>query len=315
MSGIDELWEMLNDVVDGRVQRDVPLAPLTTYRLGGPAAICVEPGDDDDLVAIAKALASTSVEVLTLGRGSNVVVSDNGWPGLVIRMGTAFSWVREGDGDREVRAGAAASLPVVANWAARRSLSGLEFFVAIPGSIGGAVRMNAGAHGASTSDHFVAARILDLRSGAVRGGGPQEMGFSYRTSSISPSDVVLDATFALVPSEESEIRGRMDGYRKHRAATQPPPVQNAGSVFKNPPGESAGRLVEAAGLKGFAVGGASVSELHANFFIAGPEATAQDVFDLVHAVKERVRSSQGVDLTPEIHFAGAFDKRPSKALS
>ncbi|MFN2593573.1 MAG: UDP-N-acetylmuramate dehydrogenase, partial [Actinomycetota bacterium] len=266
------------------------------------------------LIALSKLLGDNPVHVLVLGRGSNVVVSDRGWPGLVVRMGGTFSWIRPEAEPSSMCAGSAASLPVVANWAARRGLAGVEFFVAIPGSIGGAVRMNAGAHGGSTADHLTEVRVLDLGTAAVRAVSAEDLSFDYRKSAIQPSEVVLDARFSLHEDDEQAIRARMDSYRKHRAATQPPPVQNAGSVFRNPPGDSAGRLVEATGLKGFAVGGASVSTLHANFFIARPGATAQDVFDLVQAVRERVREASGVDLTPEIHFAGEFDPPRTPSL-
>ncbi|MEA2476456.1 MAG: UDP-N-acetylmuramate dehydrogenase [Actinomycetota bacterium] len=304
----DRLWSELSSHMRGRVERDLPLAPLTTYRLGGAAALYVEPVDEDDLGVVATALARDPVDILMLGRGSNVVVSDAGWLGLVVRMGAAFSWVRPGERSGAISAGASTSLPVVANWAARRGLSGLEFFVAIPGSIGGAVRMNAGAHGGATADCLTEARLFDLATGHARVEAVADLGFDYRTSGVGPNDIVIEAAFGLQREDERAIRDRMDAYRKHRAATQPPAVQNAGSVFKNPPGDSAGRLVEAAGLKGFSVGGASVSQLHANFFIAGPDATAQDVFDLVRAVRERVHEASGIDLTPEIHFAGGFDR-------
>lgn len=304
---VDAVWRDVAANVRGRVERDFPLGPLTTYRLGGSAALYVEPVDVDDLLTLAAALKDVSTDVLVVGRGSNLVVSDRGWPGVAIRLGTSFAWVRPDGTNGGVRAGAATSLPVVANWAARRGLAGLEFFVAIPGSVGGAVRMNAGAHGGSTADHLAAATVVSLRDGGV----VQELdaaglSFGYRESSVGPGDIVLEAAFSLPADSESSIRERMDSYRKRRAATQPPPVQNAGSVFRNPHGDSAGRLVEAAGLKGFRVGGASVSELHANFFIAGPDATAQDVYDLVHIVRDRVRDEKGVVLEPEIHFVGEF---------
>jgi UDP-N-acetylmuramate dehydrogenase len=222
-----------------------------------------------------------------------------------------MSWIR-GDGSK-VSAGAATSLPLLANWAARRSLSGLEFTVGIPGSVGGGVRMNAGAHEGSISDTLEAVQLFDLPTGRLEERPAAALGLSYRHSDLKPTEVVAEATFVLQPDDATAIRARMDRYRKHRSDTQPGALQNAGSTFKNPPGDSAGRLVEAAGLKGHRVGGAAVSELHANFFIASEEASAQDVFDLVHDVRARVRQRFGVELEPEVRFVGPFEGSPDRA--
>ncbi len=305
---IDALTVELRASVRGRVVRDHALAPLTTYRLGGPATLFVEPIDSQDVVALAEALrASPSPPpVLALGRGSNLVVSDEGWPGLVVHLGDEFSWCRGGRVAGEVRAGGATPLPQLPNWAARRGLAGLEFMVSIPGSVGGAVRMNAGAHGGAVGDTLAAVRIFDIQALTVMERPAAELELSYRHTSLADGELVLEASFSLTTDSEVEIRRRMEEFRKHRAATQPGALQNAGSVFKNPPGDAAGRLVEAAGLKGFSVGGASVSDIHANFFIASQDATAQDVFDLVSAVRARVGDAFGVVLEPEIRFVGRF---------
>jgi UDP-N-acetylmuramate dehydrogenase len=305
---MEEIAALLRDRVDGLVEVDRPLAPLTTYRLGGPAALYVEPHSDTDLVALGDTLRARfpeGVPVLALGRGSNLVVSDSGFPGVVLRMGQSFSWI-EPAGDAGLDAGASTSLPLLANWAARRGLAGLEFAVAIPGSVGGAVRMNAGAHGGSVSDHLESARVFTLDGLELERRAAGSFRFAYRRSSLTEREVVVDARFALAPEDPAAIRQRMDSYRRHRAETQPGAVQNAGSVFKNPPGDSAGRLVEAAGLKGFRVGRAAVSDLHANFFVASDGATAQDVYDLVRAVRQRVLEASGVELEEEIRFVGRF---------
>ncbi len=293
-----------------RLESDVLLAPLTTYRIGGPAALYLEPASDDDLVALARCLreAGRGVPVLTLGRGSNIVISDKGWRGLLVRLESkSFSFVRPGERPDSLVTGAATSLPVVANWAARRGLSGIEFMIAIPGSVGGAVRMNAGAHGGATADHLVTVKVLDLGAAEIGERKASELELSYRHSNLTENDVVIEAAFELVPEDPAKVKERLDGFRKHRAETQPPAVQNAGSTFKNPPGDFAGRLVEAAGLKGFRLGGVSVSELHANFFVSDASATAQDVYDLVHEVARRVKDSSGIELEPEVRFAGDFD--------
>lgn len=315
------LRDSLRTRLEGRVEMDWPLARFTTYRLGGSARLYIEPASSEDVRVLAEELKGSGEDlpVLVLGRGSNLVISDRGWPGVVVRPGAAFSWLKgiedAPDTGRAPRlqAGSATTMPLLANWAARRGLSGLEFAIAIPGSVGGAVRMNAGAHGTETSDSLYAATVFDTRTLEVERRSGDGFGFSYRKSNLTEQHVVLDATWALEASDPKEVRDRMEGYRKHRAATQPGAVQNAGSVFKNPPGDSAGRLVEAAGLKGWRVGGASVSTLHANFFIAGEGSSAQDVFDLVHAVREKVSALFGVELEPEIRFVGSYDE-PSNAI-
>jgi UDP-N-acetylmuramate dehydrogenase len=314
----DSLAQRLAVEIKGGVERGFPLAPLTTYRLGGPAAVYVEPSETGDLAAACRVLrdAAPGAPILALGRGSNLVVSDRGWPGVVIRLGPgAFSWIRPwgdasdsaGGHDDGLVAGASTSLPLLANWAARRSLSGLEFLIAIPGSVGGAVRMNAGAHGRDVATHLTGVRIFDIQRIEVEERAAGELGFAYRRSNLTERHLVLEAAFALDRADGAEVRARIDQYRRHRAATQPGAVQNAGSVFKNPPGDHAGRLVEAAGLKGYRVGGASVSELHANFFIADDGARAQDVFDLVKVIRARVKEVFDIELEPEIRFAGEFE--------
>ena len=325
-----DIARALEGRVRGRLKRELELASFTTYRLGGPAALYFEPADVEDVSAFAAGLSEETgalrdVPILVLGRGSNLVISDRGWPGIVIRLGASFSWIRGGDPLSEERAkyvparadgpmlyemktGASTALPQLANWAARRSLAGMEFMVAIPGSVGGAVRMNAGAHEREIGDGLAAATIFDVDSLTVTERPAEELDLAYRRSNLTERELVLDATFGLSREDDGVIRTRMEEYRRHRAETQPGAVQNAGSVYKNPPGDSAGRLVEAAGLKGFSVGGASVSKLHANFFMAGPRSTSQDVFDLVHEIRRRVHDHSGVWLEPEIRFAGDFDR-------
>lgn len=307
---VESLAEMLRARTSGRVETEHPLERFTTYRLGGPAALYFEPAGAHDVQAFAELLAETddrpAEDVLVLGRGSNLVISDRGWPGIVLRLGSRFSYI-EPTGEDGLTTGAATPMPQVANWAARRGLAGLEFAISIPGSVGGAVRMNAGAHGRETGDSLEEARILDLDSADVSEKKRADLDLSYRHSNVTPRQVVLEARFQLTPEDPGSVRERMETYRKHRAETQPGALQNAGSVFKNPPGDHAGRLVEAAGLKGFGKGDASVSDLHANFFIAREGSRAQDVYDLVHAVKAKVKEEFGVDLTPEIRFVGHFD--------
>lgn len=291
---------------EGRVERDAVLAPLTTYRLGGPAALLFEPASVADLDLLTRVVGARGPEaspILVLGRGSNLVVSDAGWPGLVVRIGSPFADLTM---DGRYIVGAGASMPTVANAAARRGLAGVEFMVAIPGSIGGGVRMNAGAHDADMAAVLVRARIMSLTAGEVADVDAADLGLAYRTSRVGDHDVVVHAELSLHEDDPRVVTERVAAYRRHRAATQPGAAQNAGSVFRNPPGDHAGRLVEAAGLKGFRVGAARVSHIHANFFIADAGATAMDVKALVDTVRDRVRDTFGVELVPEIRFVGDF---------
>lgn len=307
---LDAVAAALMGRFSGRVERDFELAGATTSRVGGRTSLFVEPASMDDLEILGEVIAVSgdSLPVLALGRGSNVVVSDRGFPGVTIKLGSHFSWIESLEDDRPgLAAGGATPLPMLANWAARRGLAGMEFLIAIPGSVGGAVRMNAGAHGREIGDCLVSARVLDLATRELGERKAEELELSYRRSNLGAEHIVVDARFEVAPEDGATVRARMEQYRKHRAETQPGAVQNAGSVFKNPPGDSAGRLVEAAGLKGFRVGGARVSELHANFFIASDDASAQDVYELVSEVRERVRGAFEVELEPEIRFVGEFD--------
>jgi UDP-N-acetylmuramate dehydrogenase len=313
-SATEALYEALSKVIRGSLERSHPLSRFTTYRLGGPAEIYAEPADLEDLLAIAKELrafdAGGEIPVLVLGRGSNIVISDAGWPGLALRLGQPFAALEPVDDDPAgMDVGAGKPLPLVANWAARRALAGMEWAVGVPGSIGGAVRMNAGAHGSDLAASLVRAKVLHLDRDTLEERSGDQLELSYRHSNLTDREVVVSARLHLSPEPREEIRARMDSFRRHRAATQPGALQNAGSTFKNPEGDSAGRLVEAAGLKGLRVGGASVSEVHANFFMADDTATAQDVFDLIHDVRRKVNDAFGVELTPEVTFVGPFAPR------
>jgi UDP-N-acetylmuramate dehydrogenase len=314
---LDVLARTLEGRVRGRLAQNVPLAPLTTPRVGGAAALYLEPADARDLELLGEAITRaglSDVPLLALGRGSNVVVSDEGWPGVVVRLGADFSWIRPSDGPEGLAAGGATPLPRLANWAARRGLAGLEFLVSVPGSVGGAVRMNAGAHGGAVADTLSAATVFSLEDLTVRSAAAAELELGYRRSSLGEQDLVLDAHFTLVPDDRSAVKERMASFRRRRAETQPPAVQNAGSTFENPPGDSAGRLVEAAGLKGFRVGGARISELHANFFMTERGATAQDVYSLVGEVRRRVAERFDVELVPEVRFMGRFEETKERRV-
>lgn len=290
----------------GKVALSSPLAPSTSFRLGGPAGILIEPKDERDLEIAGAAVSHHGLDVLVLGRGSNVLIGDDGFPGLVIRLGKGFEQIRAAGADG-VEAGGGANLPQVANWARRRSLAGMEFAVAIPATVGGGVAMNAGAHGSSLSEVLESVRVCLLAEGRTVQFAAADLDMSYRKTALPSGSLVCAATFRLAPGDPREIAARMERYRIHRSDTQPADAPNAGSTFRNPPGNSAGKLIEATGLKGHRIGGAEVSPKHANFFVAHPGATAQDVFDLIVFVQKAVEEAQGIRLLPEVRIIGFFD--------
>jgi len=287
----------------GRLDQDVSLGPLTTYRLGGPARYLVTIESEQDLRDAWAVAGDEGLPVLPLGRGSNVVVAESGFAGVVIQPGPGLS--RRSIGD-QVIAGAGVPLPLLARDSARAGRGGLEFYAGIPGSVGGAVRMNAGCHGTETSDVLISARIFDLGSGEAADRTPADLDLAYRRSNIDDSKFVVEARFTTVACEAAEAESKIREITRWRRDNQPGGTLNAGSVFKNPDGDTAGRIVDSLGLKGLSCGAVSVSERHANFFVAGEGATAQDLHTLVRDVQKRVKDEAGVDLEPEIRFVGDF---------
>jgi UDP-N-acetylmuramate dehydrogenase len=291
----------------GRVERARPLGPLTTYKVGGPAALFAEVATDADLAAVAEVVAATGVPTLVVGKGSNLLVADRGFPGLAVVLGGEFAAVViEGT---TVRAGGAAALPVVARHTVRAGLAGFEWAVGVPGSVGGGVRMNAGGHGSDMAASVVEATVVDLAAGRTSDLPASALAFGYRRSSVTRSHVVTGATLALRPGERAAGERLLSEIVAWRRANQPG-GQNAGSVFTNPPGDSAGRLIDVAGCKGLRLGSAEVSTKHANFFQADPGGSADDVRALMDRVRARVREETGVDLVPETRMVGFDDPSP-----
>lgn len=306
--GIARAESILRAACGDRVRTQFRLAPLTSFRIGGPAALYLEPESDADLVAAGEAVRETGIPFIVLGKGSNVLVSDSGFAGLVLRLGRGYRWAaREGN---RLTAGGAMPLPALAGVALSHSLAGLEFGVAIPATLGGAVRMNAGAHGHEVAEVLETVEVFELIAGASRRIAAAGAGFSYRRSGLPADAVVVGSTVSLEPGERSEIRALMDEARDWRRRTQPLAEPNCGSVFKNPPGGHAARLIEQAGGKALAVGGASVSAKHANFIVASDGATAADVVELIRSVQELVEASSGIRLDPEVHLVGDLDHAP-----
>ena len=307
-----EALSALASRLGARARLDAPLGALTTYRVGGNAAVLVDAGSEDDLLMLADALATSGaagrVPVLVLGKGSNLLVADSGFPGLVVRPGGALGGLAfQGVGDPVsgtlVRAGGALGLPVLARRTVEAGLQGLEWAVGIPGSVGGALKMNAGGHGADTASCIVRYRTVDL---GREGGGEADasrLALGYRSSALSDAEVVVWADFAVRRGEREAGRALVSQIVRWRREHQPG-GSNAGSVFTNPLGDSAGRLVEAVGLKGFRLGSARVSEKHGNFILADDGGAASDVVALMAHVRRKVAVATGILLRPEVMLVG-----------
>lgn len=306
---LDAVADALEVALPGAVARDVPGADLGTYRVGGPLAVLVRVPDHTALMRLAGVLSAHETPVLAVGRGSNLLVSDQGFAGVGILLGPDFERIEIAPDSTRVAAGGAVALPVLARRSAAAGVAGLEFFVGIPGTVGGAVRMNAGGHGRETRDVIVEARVLDLRAPerGLRTCARDDLALGYRTSAIGPDDVVLDAVFVGEPDDADACAARIDEVVRWRREHQPG-GSNGGSVFRNPPGDSAGRLIDASGCKGLRIGGAFVSDKHANFFQADPGASADDVRRLVVQVRARVAAATGVVLQPELVMVGFDDE-------
>lgn len=288
----------------GRVQGQVALADLTWLRVGGPAEVLVTPADADDLAALVAGLPK-DIPLTILGVGSNMIVREGGIPGVVLRLSPkSFGAVEVLEGHR-IRAGAAVLDQRMAKVAAEAGIGGFAFFAGIPGTVGGALKMNAGAHGGETKDGFVSAEAV-TPDGRIVTLGPDELGFSYRHSSVPEGTVFLSATFQGAPSTPEAEREAIRHVQETREATQPIKSRTAGSTFKNPPGQSSWRLIDAAGLRGFRIGGAHMSTMHPNFLINDDGATAYDVEILGETVRRRVFEHSGVKLEWEVKRMGRF---------
>lgn len=309
----DPLVQALAEAATGEVRGGARLAELCTLRVGGRARALLTAESDADLAVAGRACLTHGVPWAVVGRGSNLLVADAGWPGVAIQLGKGFRGV-EIDGGR-VRAGAAEPLPVLAVALADAGLSGFAWACAVPGSLGGAVRMNAGAHGGDMAEHLVEVEVVRLRTGTRETWPVAALGLGYRSSALPDDAVVVAATLQLPAGDPETVREQIRSIRAWRRAHQPLNEPNCGSVFTNPPGGSAGRLIDETGLKGTAVGGAEVSEQHANFIVTRPGATAADVDGLIALVRARVRAATDVELVPEVARLGAFDVSARDAVA
>jgi UDP-N-acetylmuramate dehydrogenase len=285
----------------GRLLANQSLAELTWFRVGGPAQVLFTPSDEDDL-AYFLAHLPRELPVNVIGVGSNLIVRDGGMPGVVIRLAPRGFGHASADGDI-VSAGAAALDKRVAEAAAAADIGGLEFFFGIPGTIGGALRMNAGANGAETKDALIDAVGIG-RDGTKHTYGNADMKFSYRANGVDDSIVFTSARFRGSLAAADAIRARMNEVQNHRESAQPIREKTGGSTFKNPPGQSAWKLIDAAGCRGLRIGGAQVSEMHCNFLINTGDATGHDIETLGETVRARVKETSGIELHWEIKRVG-----------
>jgi UDP-N-acetylmuramate dehydrogenase len=286
--------------VRGRLAADAPIGKSTWFAVGGSAEVLFRPADLSDLTEFLAALPA-EIPVMAIGVGSNLIVRDGGIPGVTIRLGRGFTEVALENG--ELVAGAGALDLYVARAAAEAGIGGLEFLSGIPGTLGGGLRMNAGSYGSEIKDALVAAEALD-RGGARHRIERDAMGLSYRHSSVDPDWIFVAARFRAVPGDRERIAARMAEIRATREATQPIRAHTGGSTFKNPPGDSAWRLIDAAGCRGLVRGGAMVSTKHANFLINTGNATAADLEGLGEEVRRRVYEGFGIALEWEIRRLG-----------
>ncbi|WP_058301830.1 UDP-N-acetylmuramate dehydrogenase [Gorillibacterium timonense] len=289
----------------GVILTNEPLSAHTTWKIGGPADLLATVHNRDQLVRLMQLLHAHGTPWHVLGRGSNVLVSDKGVRGAVIKLAGELADARFEDG--LIRAGGGYSFIKLSVLAGKQGLTGLEFAGGIPGSVGGAVYMNAGAHGSDVSRILKEAEVV-LEDGEVEVWTREDLLFRYRHSVLQErAGIVTEAVFALEPGDRKEIAGAMATYKDRRLRTQPLQLPCAGSTFRNPEGHHAAKLIEAAGLKGQRVGGAEVSTLHANFIINTGTATAQDVLDLIDLIRTRIVAQFGVVLTPEVLIMGEMD--------
>jgi len=302
-NGSAALARAVGDAVAGRVRADEPLARHTSFRIGGPADVLVTPDTAQELAAVVRAAGEAGAPLVVLGGGSNMLVGDGGIRGVVVKLGRGFRRVVWNAPC--VEAGAAVQLGRLARDAAARGLAGLEYAEGIPGTVGGALFMNAGAYGGEVSETVDEVEGVDP-SGVVRRVVRAALDFTYRRTALPAGFVVTAVRFRLRPEASDAVQARLADARGRRTASQPHGWANAGSVFKNPPGDYAGRLVELAGLKGTRVGGARISEQHGNFIVNEGAARATDVQALIQEAQRVVWERSGVWLEPEVRLVGSW---------
>ncbi|MDR1083087.1 MAG: UDP-N-acetylmuramate dehydrogenase [Coriobacteriales bacterium] len=305
MTGFDAYCD-LEGTITGTLSYNEPMARHTSYRIGGPALLYVECASVADINRCLEVCAKHGLSWCVAGKGSNLLVSDEGFRGAIITLGSDFknfSFPEESEGETLLVAGAGVVLSTLVQSAFKNGYSGLEFAVGIPGSLGGALFMNAG--GATEWIGAIAHTLTVLRpgQGLVRYGA-RELPWSYRRSGVPTGELILEAALKVSKGHLGQIRAKMEASLKRRRKTQPLTLPSAGSVFRNPPEAAAAQLIESLGLKGYQVGGAQVSEMHANFIVNVGAATAADVIAIIMHIRERVKEEYGTELQPEVRFVG-----------
>lgn len=289
---------------DSQILINEPMKNHTTFKVGGPADFLVNPNSEDELIGVLSLCKEASVPFYIIGNGSDLLVSDKGFRGVIIRFLENYSEINVFE--EKIKAQSGALLKNVSLKALEAGLTGLEFAFGIPGTIGGACVMNAGAYDSELKNVIESVRVL-TKEHEIRVFSCEEMEFGYRTSRISKeNDIVLEAVFSLKKGDTAQIKAKMDDFQSRRKSKQPLEYPSAGSTFKRPEGYFAGKLIQEAGLSGFRIGGACVSEKHCGFVINAGNATAKDVYDVIKGVQERVFRNSGVNLSPEIKFLGEF---------
>jgi UDP-N-acetylmuramate dehydrogenase len=302
---VSDALRRLRATLAGDVRAGEPMARHTTYRVGGPAAIFAQLDTLSDVKAALDVLADEDVEWTVVGKGSNLLVSDSGYEGAVLVLGREFK--RHSYEDGLLKVGAGTVLGVLVQDAFRHGLVGLAWAVGIPGTVGGALAMNAGTRVGSVGETvdsvtlFVPGEGLSL----VRG---RDVKWGYRSSGLAGRGIIVEAVLSVAEGDPARVRAEMERYLRQRKTSQPLGASSAGSVFVNPEGDSAGRLIESAGLKGIRLGGAQVSTVHANFIVNAGGASAADIVGLVRKIQMAVKDTHGVDLRPEIRFLGRFEE-------
>lgn len=293
----------------GNLLYDIPLKDFLSFKVGGPADVLAFPENQEDLVMLLRFLRMEKIPFFVLGEGTNLIVRDRGFKGVVIKLSSGFKTIGLEEGKKGkvyVKAQAGEKLSRVIEFSFQNSLSGLEFASGIPGSIGGALVMNAGAYGKEIKDIFLSA-ILIASDNSIRKMGREELRFSYRKVDLPPGSIIIETIFELRAGDQQAVGELIQEILNKRKKSQPLNFPSAGSVFKNPPGLYAAQLIEELGLKGCQIGGAAVSERHANFIVNEQAATARDILELIAFVQEKVWQAKGVRLEPEIWVRGEKD--------
>lgn len=291
--------EVIQSLCSGRIAFGEPLAPITSFRIGGPADFYIEPSSREEVVGLSKYFGSQNFPFIIIGNGSNILVSDDGYRGAVINLEKGFTHVRK-DGDRII-AGAGIRMSKFVDFCIESEMKGAEMLAGIPGTLGGAIIMNAGAYEGAISDHLIDVTIV--RDDQILIVSKAEAGFTYRTSDLQ-RDIIIEASFTFEEGNKEELHARRKELIVKRNISQPTTFPNAGSIFKNPSNTFAAKLIEETGLKGFTIGGAEVSKVHANFIINKGGARAEEVVAVMRHVRKVVEEKFGVTLQPEVKLIG-----------